>query len=57
MLNSIRCTPQEVAPGTETIDRRNTNVGDTLKKMTDNHGPDVGIEAAGFHYAKGVHKV
>ena len=48
---------QEVAPGTETIDRRNINVGDTLKKMTDNHGPDVGIEAAGFHYAKGVHKV
>ena len=32
-------------------------MGDTLKKMTDNHGPDVGIEAAGFHYAKGVHKV
>ena len=49
---------QELAPGTEVIDRRNADVRETLKGMTNNHGPDVGIEAAGFHYAKGiVHKV
>jgi NADPH:quinone reductase-like Zn-dependent oxidoreductase len=49
---------QELAPGTEAIDRRNADVRETLKAITNNHGPDVGIEAAGFHYAKGLaHKV
>jgi NADPH:quinone reductase-like Zn-dependent oxidoreductase len=49
---------QELAPGTETINFREADVRKTLKDITDGRGPDVGIEAAGFHYVKGIlHKV
>lgn len=49
---------QELAPGTETINFREADVRKTLKDITDGRGPDVGIEAAGFHYVQGIlHKV
>jgi threonine dehydrogenase-like Zn-dependent dehydrogenase len=51
-------TMQELAPGTETINFRVADVRKTLKEVTDGRGPDVGIEAAGFHYVQGLmHKV
>jgi threonine dehydrogenase-like Zn-dependent dehydrogenase len=49
---------KELAPGTETINFRQADVRKTLKEVTDGRGPDVGIEAAGFHYVQGImHKI
>ena len=41
-------------PGLQTINfREHADVGARLKKLIP-QGPDVGIEAVGFHYAKGL---
>jgi threonine dehydrogenase-like Zn-dependent dehydrogenase len=43
---------QEKVPGTEIINfKKDTDVVGKLKEMTE-HGPDVAVEAVGFHYTK-----
>lgn len=39
-------------PGLETVNFAEKKVMETLKEMTGGHGPDVAIEAVGFHYCK-----
>ena len=39
-------------PGLKAINFAKEKVYDTLMAATDNHGPDVAIEAVGFHYCK-----
>ncbi|GAQ85860.1 Sorbitol dehydrogenase [Klebsormidium nitens] len=39
-------------PGLETVNFGEKKVMETLKEMTGGHGPDVAIEAVGFHYCK-----